>query len=210
MTIEQFNVQPSMPNGTNIIVICVVVIGVILLVSWVLLRDRFKDRPTFGGKIVGYGIGVNSKYGLALLGIALIVIGGISYGLVYTSTSASVVTIGSGYIDVESKEFNFTGSLLAINSNKNATSEEIAAAFVGHIGSGDFKLSKQHGTNFGETNVGVFTLGNGARAYVATTNSTSLIIELKSGEYLIVGNQNTQALSTSFSQNVHQLTSSVE
>jgi hypothetical protein len=183
----------------------IVLAGVILLALWLILNSRFKDRSTFGRRLVGWGVGINSKYGLALLGITLMVGGSLFYSAVYTNTATSVVTIGSGYINVESK-FTFIGALLSINSNKIVASDEIAVAFVGQIGSGDFKLSKQYGTNFDEVNVGVFTLGNDARAYVATTNSTSLMIELKNGEYLIVGNQNTQTLANSFSQNVHQLT----
>jgi hypothetical protein len=119
------------------------------------------------------------------------------------------VTIGSGYINVESKDFvstNVIEEFFSLSGNKNVTSDEIATAFVGQVGSGDFKLHKNYGANFGDTNVGVYTLGNGASAYVATTSSTCLVIELKTGEYLIVGNQDTQTIANSFSQNVHQLT----
>jgi hypothetical protein len=134
------------------------------------------------------------------------VLGGIMY---QGMSSSSVVTIGSGYINVESVQFTHTnviGDLFSISSNKNVTSDEIATVFVGQVGSGDFKLHKNYGTNFGDTNVGLYTLGNGASAHVATTNSTCLVIELKTGEYLIVGNQDTQTIANSFSQNVHQLT----
>jgi hypothetical protein len=51
----------------------------------------------------------------------------------------------------------------------------------------------------------MYTLGNGATAYVASTNTTSLVVELKNGEYLIVGTSDTQALANSFAQNVHPL-----
>jgi hypothetical protein len=204
MAIDQFNVQTSMPDGLYIIVIAFLVVGAILLASYALLWDRLKHRPTFGGKIVGVGIGLNSKYGLAILGITLIVMGGFLYGVgVVDVASPSIVTIGDGYINVESTNF-------ISHRSKNVTSEEIVLAFVDQIGSGDFKLHKQSGTNFGDTNVGIYTLGNGATAHIATTNSTCLIIQLKNGEYLIVGMQDTQALATSFSQNVHALTSSIK
>jgi hypothetical protein len=93
------------------------------------------------------------------------------------------------------------------NGNKNVTSNEIASAFVGQIGSGDFTLTKQQGTDLGNTNVGVYKLGNGATAYVASTNSTDLIIQLNSGQYVILGTSNTNALAASFSQNVYQIKS---
>ncbi|MDR2720015.1 MAG: hypothetical protein LBC03_04340 [Nitrososphaerota archaeon] len=120
-------------------------------------------------------------------------------------SSSSVVTVGDGYINVESNTFTFMG-ILGISGNKNVTSEEIASAFVGRVGSGDFTLHRQLGLDSGDTNIGIFTLGNGATAYMASTNSTNLIVELKNGEYLIIGTQTTQDLVTCFSQNVYLLT----
>jgi len=129
------------------------------------------------------------------------------YSVTYAITSSpSVVTIGSGYINVECPDFVPLGTLIHNSGNINVTSQEVASAFVGQIGSDDFTLHKQQGTEFGDTNIGIFTLKNGAKAYVATTNSTSLIIELTNGEYIIVGTTDTQALTECFSQNVHQLT----
>lgn len=207
MTIEHFTVQSLTPSAMYISVVGLIVIGAILLVSNVLLWDRFKDRPTFGGKMIVYGIGVNSKYGLALLGISLIACGGFAFGLISVSSSPSIVTIGDGYMNVECNSFNIVGAIFDIKNNKTVSSEEIVTAFVGQVGLGDFKLHKQYGSNYGDTNIGMFTLGNGATAYVVTTNSTSLIIELKSGEYLIVGTSDTQTLANSFSQKIYPLLS---
>jgi hypothetical protein len=137
---------------------------------------------------------------LAIFGILLIIIGGILFGTSVAISSPSIVTIGNGYINVET---GFAGGV--VSSNKNVTSEEIATAFVSQVGSDNFTLRKQGGTNFGDTNIGRYILENGASAYIVTTNSTSLIIELKDGTYLIVGNQDTQAIANSFSQNVHPL-----
>jgi hypothetical protein len=89
----------------------------------------------------------------------------------------------------------------------NVTSNQIDSAFVGQVGSGEFTLDKQQGANAGDTNIGLYKLGNGAKAYIASINSTDLIIKLNSGEYLIVGTSNTDALAASFAQNVHPLTS---
>jgi len=69
-----------------------------------------------------------------------------------------------------------------------------------------FNFVRKHGLDYGNTHVGLFTLGNGATAYVATTNSTCLIIQVTYGDYLIVGGQDTQALANSFSQNIYPVT----
>jgi hypothetical protein len=92
-----------------------------------------------------------------------------------------------------------------VGGEKNITASEITSAYVSQIDSGGFKLDKQYGLNYGSTNVGLYKLGNGATAYIASTNSTDLIIQLKTGEYVIVGNSNTDALARSFSQNVYEL-----
>jgi len=51
-----------------IVGVVLIVVGVVLLVSNVLLYGLLKSRSAFGGKMMGIGIGVDSKYGLALLG----------------------------------------------------------------------------------------------------------------------------------------------
>ena len=114
------------------------------------------------------------------------------------------LSCGPGFMDVTAPSFSTTPF---VEGYKHVTQSEITTAFVGQIGSGNFTLNKQHGTSNGDTNVGIFTLGNGATAYVASTNSTALIIQLKNGGYLIVGTTNTNAFATIFSQNVHPLKS---
>jgi hypothetical protein len=197
MAIEQFNVQSPPPAIVHNLIIGLIMIGIILVVVNLVLRNRLQSVRSYG--IVGMTTGASTKYVLVIFGITLIVLGGFLYGVSGLTSSPAVVTVGDGYISVE------TG-MAGVNNNKNVTSEEIVTAFVGQVGSGDFKLHKTSGTNFGDTNIGRYTLGNGATAYVASTNSTNLIIELKNGEYIIVGNQDTQAIANSFSQNVHSLT----
>jgi hypothetical protein len=149
-----------------------------------------------------------TKYVLVIFGVLLIFISGFLYAGLYSTQQPSVVTIGDGYINVESTTFVRSNmGIMSISANKKADASEIVDAFVAQVGSGDFKLHKEYGVNYGNTNVGLYTLGNGELAYVATTNSTCLIIELNSGEYIIVGNQDTQTLAHSFSQNVYKLTS---
>ncbi|MGA3059500.1 MAG: hypothetical protein ABSD92_03930 [Candidatus Bathyarchaeia archaeon] len=91
--------------------------------------------------------------------------------------------------------------------NMNITANKIVSAFVGQVGSGNLTLSKQHGTNYDHFNVGIFTLGNGDTAYVVSNNSTDLVIQLNSGEYVILGTSNTEVLATSFSQSVYPIES---
>jgi uncharacterized membrane protein YvlD (DUF360 family) len=201
MAVEQFNVQPILPDSIMTIGVVILVVGVFLVVANVLLYKHLKNRSIDDRQVVAI-----SKYGLAVFGLILIFVGGFLCGVLVASSSPSVVTVGDGYINVDCQDFVSGGSMLGANSNKNVTTEEIAAAFVGEVGSGDFTLLKQYGLNAGDTNVGVFTLGNGATAYMASTNSTNLLIELKNGEYLIVGTSDTQALADSFAQNVHPLT----
>jgi hypothetical protein len=146
-----------------------------------------------------------SKGVLAVIIISVILIIAIVLAVWDLSPSADFsLSCGPGYIDVHSSSFSL---IPFVDGDKRITSSEITTAFVGHIGSGNFTLNKQHGTSYGDTNVGVFTLGNGATAYVASTNSTDLIIQLKNGEYLIVGTQNTNAFASIFSQNVYPLKS---
>ena len=142
---------------------------------------------------------------LAVIMISVILIIAIVFAVWDLSPSADFsLSCGSGYIDVDSSSFSL---IPFVDGDKHVTSSEISTAFVGEIGAGNFTLDKQHGTSYGDTNVGVFTLGNGATAYVASTNSTDLIIQLKNGEYLTVGTQNKDAFASIFSQNVYSLKS---
>lgn len=123
---------------------------------------------------------------------------GFGVWLYYLTTSPSTITIGSGYISITSPGFSGTGNL-------NFTADEVTSAYVGQIGSGNLTLSRQHGTNYETFKVGVFTLGNGDTAYVVSSNSTDLIIHLDTGNYLILGTSNTDALASTFSQEVYPL-----
>jgi hypothetical protein len=47
------------------------------------------------------------------------------------------------------------------------------------------------------------TTGSGATAYVVSDNSTSLVLQLYSGRYMILGTDDTSGLVAAFSQSVH-------
>ena len=181
MSVEQFTVQPSSSIGT-IALIILVATGVALLILALTTGRRAKTvRRTF--------------IALLIIGIAVI---GLGVGLFYATSTPSTITVGTGYVSIQSPSFNGAGNL-------KVTSNQIVSAYLGQIGSGNLTLSKQHGTNYDHFNVGVFTLGNGATAYVVSNNSTDLIIQLTSGKYLVLGTSNTNALATSFSQSVYKL-----
>ncbi len=181
MSVEQFTVQPSSSLGTIALVVLVVTGAVLLLLASTTGRRAKTIRPTF-----------------VLLMIIGIVVIGLGVWLFFASNTPSTITVGSGYVSVQSPSFSGAG-------NMNITANKIASAYVGQIGSGNLTLSKQHGTNYDHFNVGIFSLGNRDTAYVVSNNSTDLIIQLNSGEYVILGTSNTNALATSFSQSVYPL-----
>jgi hypothetical protein len=182
MSVEQFAVQSSSSIGIIALVILVVT-GVALLILAITTGRRAKTvRRTF----------------IALLVIGIVVIG-LGVELFYATSTPSTITVGSGYVSIRSPSFNGAGNL-------NVTSNQIVSAYMGQIGSGNLTLAKQHGTNYDHLNVGVFTLGNGATAYVVSSNSTDLIIQLNSGKYVILGTSNTAALVAGFSKSVYSIT----
>lgn len=131
---------------------------------------------------------------ILIIGVVII---GLGIGLSYSSRASSTITVGNGYMYNQSPSFGGTG-------NMNITSSQIQSAYVGQVGAGNLTISKQHGTNTGNFNVGVFTLGKGATAYVVSDNSTSLV-KLYSGKYWILGTNNTSSLVAAFSNSVHSV-----
>ena len=181
MSVVQFTVQSSSGLGLIPFAVLVVTGTALLILAFATGRHTRRVRRTF----------------TIMLVIGVVVIG-LGVWLYFSSATPSMITVGSGFLSVTSPSFNGAG-------NMNVTSGEIASAYVAQIGSGNLTLSKQHGTNYDSFNVGVFTLGNGATAYVVSNNSTDLIIQLDSGEYMILGTSNTNALAASFALYVHPL-----
>ena len=146
------------------------------------------------------GVGWRKKmrgyfYGSLVAGLLLMSVGA---GVSYLSSEPSTITVGAGYLGIRSPWGFGTGDL-------NVSSADVSAAYVSQIGAGNLSLSKQYGTNDGALNIGVFTLGNGATAYVVSDNSTDLIVRLNSGSYLVLGTPDTSALASAFAQHVHPL-----
>lgn|GEM_PF-2275295 len=134
---------------------------------------------------------------MLMIGFFLIGLGVALFSIASTPTE---ITVDPGYLSIQSPSYFGPG-------NVNITKGEITHAYVSQIGSGNLSLSKQYGTNAGDLNVGVFTLGNGATANVVSNNSTDLIILLNTGRYVIVGTQDTSALVSAFSQLVYPVSS---
>jgi hypothetical protein len=182
MSVEEFTVQPPSSLGLIPLVILVVIGAALIILALATGRHAKTVRKTFAVLII---------IGLAVIGLGV--------WLYFSTTVPSTITVGSGYVSIASPSFGGAGNL-------NITASEITSAYVAQIGSGNLTLSKQHGTNYGDFNVGVFTLGNGDTAYVISNNSTDLIIHLNTGDYLILGTSNTNALASSFSQSVYSIT----
>lgn len=139
-----------------------------------------------------------SKF-ITLLVSGLIIIG-VGISLSQSLDSSPTVKVGTGYVAIQSSSFGAVGDM-------NITSTSISQVFVSPIGQGNFTISKQHGTDYGDVNFGVFTLGNGHTAYIMSVNmSSDLIMLLNDGNYVIIGTQNTSSLVNSFIEMVHPLT----
>ncbi len=200
MSIEQFPIQPPADPAVITVLAALIIAGVVLVV--LSFSDRIiKAIPSFSLSSRHF----DNKYGFIICGITLIALPLAAFFTAFNTSST--VTIGTGYVDVQFAGFSPNSSIPFLSGNMNVTSNQIDSAFVGQVGSGEFTLDKQQGANAGDTNIGLYKLGNGAKAYIASINSTDLIIKLNSGEYLIVGTSNTDALAASFAQNVHPLTS---
>lgn len=181
VSVEQFTVQPSSTLGLIALAVLVVTGAALLVVAVATGRHAKKVRKTFAV--------------LLIIGVAVILMGVL---LFFASSTPSTITVGSGYVNVQSPSFFGAGNI-------KITSSQVASAYVGQIGSGNLTLAKQHGTNYDHFNMGVFTLGNGKTAYVVSSNSTDLIILLNTGKYVILGTSDTTALAASFSQSVYPL-----
>jgi len=188
MSVEQFTVQPTF---VIVLAIALAAVGIIILAGGLF------SRPLEAPKLFPYGrVGVGRGTRRAAFIIAGIILIGTGVGLYALGGIPSTITVGSGYVYIQSPPLG-TGNI-------NVTSSEIASAYVAQIGSGNLTLStRQWGVSIGNLNLGVFTLGNGKTAHVVSNNPTDLIIQLNNGQYLILGTSNTTALASSFSQNVY-------
>ena len=101
------------------------------------------------------------------------------------------------------------GSVLVSASpyfNLNVSAGQISRAYVVSLSSWNITItSRTDGSALGSFLSGFFTLSNGARAEVLTTEDTNLVVVLDSGTYLILGPSDFQSFLNSFSQSVMQV-----
>ena len=179
----QFTFSP--PSNIGLIFLIAMVSSGVLLIALAFIFGR-KSRKVWGTFVLLVVIGViNVSLGI---GLSQEVMG-----------AGSTVTVGDGYMQIQSPSFSGAGNI-------NVTSGMVQSAYIGQIGVGNLTISKDHGTNSGNFNVGVFTLGNGATAYVVSNNVSNLVIQLTSGKYVLVGTNNTNLLASAFSRDVHSVT----
>ena len=169
----------------NFIFLIPIVIGLIVIPLAIFTKG--KNENTKGIKHTFYiTIGI---------GAAVIVIGIV---LLIALTAPYKVKIGTGYISVYAPSI--------AGGNINVTSSEIQSAYIGNIVNGNITLSiRTDGTSIGNLNAGRFLLSNNAKAYVVSSNSTDVILKLKSGSYLILGNNNTDMLASIISKSVYNI-----
>jgi hypothetical protein len=137
---------------------------------------------------------IENRYVYLIIGIIVV---GLGTGIYLVTSSPATVNVGPQYISYQSSILS--GGSMTINA------DQISNAYIGQIGQGDLKMSRTFGTSAGNVNMGLFQLANGKTAHVLSCNQTSLIIELKNGEDVILGTSDTNALAESFSQNVYQI-----
>jgi hypothetical protein len=190
MSVEQFVVQQTSIMLT-VIPIVLVALGAVMLaagfskkLAHLLATYSLKARPT------------ENRYVYLIVGMLVLGIGATIY---VTSSLPSTITVGPQYVSYQS---SFLGA-----GSMNIASDQIANAYVGQLGQGDLRMSRTFGTSSGSLNIGLFALANGETAHVVTNNQTSLVIELKNGEYVILGVSDMNAFAESFSRNVYQLSS---
>jgi hypothetical protein len=160
-------------------------VGLVLLAFF----GRKKNENTKGIKQI-FHITIGLGLSIIMIGVILFFVLGQNY----------TVKIGSGYISVN-------GPIMI--GNENITSSDISSAYIGNIISGNITLSlRTGGTSIGNLNAGKFLLSNNANAYLASENSTDIIIKLKNGNYLILGNNNTSALAAIVSKYVYNVSKS--
>jgi hypothetical protein len=190
MSTQQFTVQPTF---VIVLAIALAAVGIIILVTGLF------SRPLEAPKLYSFGrVGVGKGTRKAAFIIGGIILIGTGVGLYALGGLPSTITVGSGYVYIQSPPLG-TGNI-------NVTSSEIASAYVAQIDSGNLTLStRQWGVSIDNLNLGVFTLGNGKTANVVSNNPTDLIIQLNNGQYVILGTSNATALASSFSQNVYPL-----
>ncbi len=141
--------------------------------------------------------GKRRVYRLLSMIFAMILITGLPIYIVQgINGSHAEISMGAGFVDIHAPYIG----------NMNYTSSQVIYAFMENIDTGNVTVAiRDAGTSLGNLDEGIFMLSNGAKAYVATDNATSLVISLDSGKYLIIGSQNSRSMAEYFNLYVHSV-----
>ena len=131
-----------------------------------------------------------------LVGGIIMIIAGAGVYFVSNPSQQNSIAVGSGSVLVSASPY----------FNLNVSAGQISRAYVVSLSSWNITItSRTDGSALGSFLSGFFTLSNGARAEVLTTEDTNLVVVLDSGTYLILGPSDFQSFLNSFSQSVIQV-----
>lgn len=130
--------------------------------------------------------------------LALLVGGGLA--ATFLNPSAPTIAVGPGQVSISAQVIG-TMSFQATDM-KQACTQTVGSGLLA-------SMFKQSGTNYGNYNVGTYSLDNGATAYVVSDNPSNVVVELDSGLYLVLGppSSNFTGFVSYFSENVLPVTS---
>jgi hypothetical protein len=140
-------------------------------------------------------VGKKKRTQILVAGIVMLIAGAGVFFLANPSQQNSI-TVGNGSVLVSASPY----------FNLNVSASQISKAYVVSLSSWNITItSRTDGSALGSFLSGYFTLSNGARADVLTTEDTDLVLVLNSGTYLILGPTDFQPFLNSFSQSVVQV-----
>ena len=128
---------------------------------------------------------------LSIVIVVAVLISTIAIVFLLVPVSPSTITINQGQMSVSGSPFG----------TKSYTSSSIEKAYIAEIGKGNLTISRTAGTSLGSYHEGDYSL-NGASAYVISTNSTNLVVELTGGSYLVLSPPNFDSFISVFSANI--------
>jgi hypothetical protein len=126
-------------------------------------------------------------------GIVILISGGVVL-FVSHPTGNDSIAVGQGSVKVSASYFNI-----------NVTVAQISHAYVVNLSNWNVSIATRNdGSALGSFRSGQFTLSNGAKAEILTTEDQNLVLVLDGGTHVILGPSDFQAFLSSFDQSVIQ------
>lgn len=173
-------------GGPNILLL---VLPIIIIVAAILIL-RTPKSSAFKRILVSVG---------AVVLVVILILAVYAFPSTTNTSSGVYINIGHGYVEFSCSE---TGTV-------NVSTSQIVNVSVVHMDTGLLVMKRDHGYGgrISQTvnyhNLGVYTLANGAIAYVASNNLTNLVVALNTGKYLVLAPEhNVTAFLTDFSKYV--------